>query len=412
MIKTSVLKKYAHLIATVGGNIKKGQEVMIFAELDCPEFVELLVTECYKAKASKVMVEWSHQPLTKIHTKYRTLKLLSKFEEWEKAKIQHRVDTLPVCIYLDSDDPDGLNGIDREKHQRATQERFKVIKPFRDAMDNKYQWCIAAVPGVKWAKKVFPHLRKEQAIEKLWRAILTASRVDPDGKDDPVENWKQHNENIAKLCDKLNALGIDTLEYKADNGTDLKVGLIPDALFMGGGETTLGGNFFNANIPSEEIFITPMRGKAEGIVYSTKPFSYRGELIENFSIRFENGKAVEVHAEKGEELLNRMINMDEGAAYLGECALVPYTSPINNTGILFYNTLFDENAACHLALGEGFANCIKDFEKYTLEECREKGINESMIHEDFMIGCKSLSIVGVCRDGSRVTIFKNGEWAI
>ena len=410
-MKASVLKKYARLIATVGGNIKKGQEVVITAELDCPEFVEMLVTECYKAKASKVTVEWTHQPLTKIHTRYRSLKVLSTLEEWEVKKLERKTEVLPVCIYLLSEDPDGLNGIDREKHQKGAQARYKIIKPLRDKMDSKYQWCIASVPGVKWAKKVFPGLRKEQAIEKLWRAILSASRVDPDGLDDPIENWTRHNEDIKARCDKLNSLGIESLEYSADNGTRLTVGLIPDALFMGGGETTLGGNFFNANIPSEEIFVTPMRGKAEGIVYSTKPFSYRGELIENFSIRFENGKAVEAHAEKGEELLNQMIGMDEGAAYLGECALVPYSSPINKSGILFYNTLFDENAACHLALGEGFANCLKDFEKYSLEECREKGINESMIHEDFMIGCESLSIVGVCRDGSRVQIFENGEWA-
>lgn len=411
MIKTSVLKKYAKLIATVGGNIKKGQEVVITAELDCPEFVELLVTECYKAKASKVTVEWTHQPITKINAKYRSLKVMSTVEEWEEKKLSHKVDTLPVCIYLLSEDPDGLNGIDREKYQKASQARYKIIKPYRDKMDNKYQWCIASVPGVKWAKKVFPELRKEQAVEKLWRAILTASRVDPDGGDDPIINWKEHNEDLQKRCDYLNSLGLTSLEYSADNGTKLTVGLIPDAMFMGGGETTLTGNFFNANIPSEEIFITPMKGKAEGIVYSTKPFSYRGELIEDFSIRFEGGKAVEVHARKNEKLLKTMIEMDEGAAYLGECALVPYSSPINKSGILFYNTLFDENAACHLALGEGFPNCIKNFENYTLAQCREKGINESMIHEDFMIGCDTLSIKGICADGSTVQIFRDGEWA-
>ena len=410
-MKTTVLKKYAKLIATVGANIKKGQEVIIAAELDCPKFVELLVAECYKAKASKVTVEWTHQPITKLNAKYRTLSVMSKIEDWEIKKLEHKVKTLPVCIYLLSEDPDGLNGIDREKYQKASQARYKIIKPFRDEMDNKYQWCIAAVPGVAWAKKIFPKLSKTQAVEKLWRAILTASRVDPDGGDDPIENWQQHNEDLQKRCDYLNSLGIETLEYKADNGTDFKVGLIEDAMFLGGGETTLLGNFFNANIPSEEIFITPMRGKAEGTVYSTKPLSYRGELIENFSIRFENGKAVEVHAEKNEELLKIMINMDEGSAYLGECALVPYSSPINKSGILFYNTLFDENAVCHLALGEGFPNCIKDFEKYTLDACRQKGINESMIHEDFMIGCDSLSIVAHLRSGEKVQIFRNGEWA-
>ncbi len=410
-MKVSVLKKYARLIATVGGNIKKGQEVIISAELDCPEFVELLVTECYKAKASKVTVEWTHQPITKINAKYRTLKVLSKVEDWEVKKLERKTEVLPVCIYLLSEDPDGLNGIDREKYQKAQQARYKIIKPFRDAMDNKYQWCIAAVPGVKWAKKIFPNLRKEQAIEALWRAILTASRVDPDGGDDPCENWARHNEELASRCEYLNSLGIESLEYTADNGTHLTVGLIPDAIFLGGGEDTLLGNFFNANIPSEEIFITPMRGKAEGIVYATKPLSYRGELIENFSVRFENGKAVEVHAEKNEELLKTMISMDEGAAYLGECALVPCSSPINKSNILFYNTLFDENAVCHLALGAGFTNCIRDYGIYTLDQLQAKGVNDSMIHEDFMIGCESLSITARLRSGETVEIFKNGEWA-
>ncbi len=410
-MKTSVLRKYARLIATVGGNIKKGQEVVIQAELDCPEFVELLVAECYKAKASKVVVEWTHQPITKLNAKYRSLKVLSKVEAWEEAKLKRKTEVLPVCIYLLSEDPDGLNGIDREKYQKASQARYKIIKPYRDEMDNKYQWCIAAVPGVKWAKKIFPHLRKEQAIEALWRAILTASRVDPDGNDDPIENWNNHNADLLDRCNYLNSLGLESLEYSADNGTKLTVGLIEDAAFLGGGEDTLLGNYFNANIPSEEIFISPMKGKAEGVVYSTKPLSYRGELIENFSVRFENGKAVEVHAEKNEALLKTMIEMDEGASYLGECALVPYSSPINKTGILFYNTLFDENAACHLALGAGFTNCIKNFENYTLEQLHAKGVNDSMIHEDFMIGCESLNIVGIKKDGERVQIFKDGEWA-
>lgn len=410
-MKKSVLKKYAELIVKVGINLKKKQEVIVQAELDCPEFVEMVVSECYKAGASKVNVEWSHQPVTKLHAKGRSLEVMSKVEEWEKAKLQHRVDVLPAMIYLLSEDPDGMKGINQEKYQKASQARYKVIKPYRDALDNKYQWCIAAVPGEKWAKKVFPGLSKSKAKEKLWEAILISSRVNPDGSDSPIENWKNHNLDLQKRCDYLNSLGIETLEYTSSNGTNLKVGLIEDALFMGGGETTLLGNFFNANIPSEEIFITPKRGQAEGIVYSTKPLSFRGELIENFYIKFENGRVTETHAEKNGELLKIMVGMDEGASYLGECALVPYSSPINKSGILFYNTLFDENAACHLALGEGFANCIKDFDKYTLEECRKKGINESIIHEDFMIGSEDLSIVAHTRDGSHVQIFRDGEWA-
>ena len=410
-MKKTVLRKYARLIARVGINVKKGQEVIVQAELDCPEFVTMGVDECYKAGAKKVMVEWSHQPITKLNIRHRSLSVMSKIEEWEIAKLKHRVDVLPAMIYLVSEDPDGLNGINRDKYQKASQARFKVVKPFRDAMDSRYQWCIAAVPGKAWAKKIFPDDRSNVAFEKLWKAILTASRVDPEGNDDPCENWRKHNETLKNRYDYLNSLGIEKLEYNASNGTHLTVGLLEDALFLGGGEYSLMGNFFNPNIPSEEIFITPKRGDAEGIVYSSKPLSFRNELIENFSIRFEGGKAVEVHAEKNEELLKQMISTDDGAAYLGECALVPYSSPINKSGILFYNTLFDENAVCHLALGAGFINCLKDYDKYTVEECHAKGINDSMIHEDFMIGTPDLSIIAHTRDGKQIPLFKDGEWA-
>lgn len=407
-MKKTILRKYAKLIARVGVKIRKGQDVVIQAELDQPEFVEMLTDECYKAGARKVTVEWSHQPLQKYHVRHRSLKSLSTLDDWEVAKLEHYADTLPCRIYLISEDPDGLCGINQEKNAKALQARYKVIKPIRDKMENKYQWCIAAVPGVKWAKKVFPGERASRAVELLWEAILKTSRVD----EDPEEAWRKHNEDLARRCEYLNSLGIESLEYKSSNGTDLKVGMIPDALFCGGGEYALGsGNYFNPNIPSEEVFTTPKRGEAEGIVYSTKPLSYRGELIEDFSIRFEGGRAVEVKAKRGEELLKQMISMDEGAAYLGECALVPYDSPIRNSGILFYNTLFDENAACHLALGMGFSNCLKDYEKYTLDECRAKGINDSQIHEDFMIGSEDLSITAHTRDGRDVPIFRDGNWA-
>ena len=407
-MKKTILRKYAKLIARVGVKIRKGQDVVIQAELDQPEFVEMLTDECYKAGARKVTVEWSHQPLQKYHVRHRSLKTLSTLDDWEVAKLEHYADTMPCRIYLISEDPDGLCGINQEKNAKALQARYKVIKPIRDKMENKYQWCIAAVPGVKWAKKVFPGERASRAVELLWEAILKTSRVD----EDPEEAWRKHNEDLARRCEYLNSLGIESLEYKSSNGTDFKVGMIPDALFCGGGEYALGsGNYFNPNIPSEEVFTTPKRGEAEGIVYSTKPLSYRGELIEDFSIRFEGGRAVEVKAKRGEELLKQMISMDEGASYLGECALVPYDSPIRNSGILFYNTLFDENAACHLALGMGFSNCLKDYEKYTLDECREKGINDSQIHEDFMIGSEDLSITAHTRDGRDVPIFRDGNWA-
>ena len=406
-MKKSVLREYARLIAGTGAGIVKGDEVIIRAELDQTEFVAVLVDECYKAGAKKVEVDFTYQPLTKLHVRHRSVKVLSTVEKWEIEKLELRAQRLPAMIYLLSEDPDGLRGINREKQAKGEQARYKVIKPFRDRMENRYKWCIAAVPGKKWAKKVFPKESVGKAVEKLWEAILYTSRADHD----PVLAWREHNADLASRCDYLNSKNIRTLVYKSSNGTDLRVGLIPEAQFLGGGEYTLSGEFFNPNIPSEEVFVTPKRGEAEGIVYSTKPLSYKGELIEDFYVRFEGGKAVEVCAKKNEELLKKLISMDEGAAYLGECALVPYDSPIRNSEILFYNTLFDENAACHLAFGEGFTNCIKDYDKYTVEECRKLGVNDSMVHEDFMIGSSDLDIVGICDDGTEIQVFKNGNWA-
>ena len=406
-MKQTVLRRYARLIARSGVNIQKGQDVIIACDLDQPKFVELLVDECYKAGARKVRVEFSYQPLQKLHIRHQSVTTLSRVEEWEKARYQHYVDTLPCEIYLDSEDPDGLRGINQEKQARANQKRYPVIKPYYDSMENKYQWCIAAVPGAAWAKKLFPELSRGQAIEKLWEAILFTSRV----TEDPIAAWEAHDADLRERCSYLNALGITELHYRGDNGTDLTVGMIPEAEFKGGCDTSLQGISFNANIPTEECFISPMRGKAEGIVYATKPLSYRGQLIENFWIRFEGGKAVEVKAEKNQALLEQMISMDEGAAYLGECALVPDDSPISESGLLFYNTLFDENAACHLALGMGFTDTIRDFEHKTLEECRALGVNDSMEHNDFMIGYEGLDIDALTRDGRTVPIFRRGRWA-
>ena len=407
-MKKTVLRQYARLIAQKGGNVQKGQDVLIFASLDQPEFVKMVAEECYNCGARMVRVEWDYQPMTKLTYKKATVTTLSKMEDFEVDKLKYRRDKLPVHIYIESEDPDGLRGINQAKMSKASQARFKIIKPYREAMENKYQWCIAAVPGEAWAKKVFPGEQKNRAMEKLWEAILYTSRADGD----PVAAWEAHNKDLASRCDYLNSLGIETLEYRSANGTDFRVGLLEDALFMGGSERAQGSGIeFNPNIPSEEVFTSPKKGVAEGLVVASKPLSYRGELIENFSIRFENGKAVEVHAERGEDLLREMIGMDEGAPYLGEVALVPYDSPIRNSGVLFYNTLFDENAACHLALGHGFTNVLKDYDKYTVKECYDKGITDSMIHVDFMIGTEDLTITAVTRNGKRVPIFENGNWA-
>ena len=406
-MKKTVLRKYAQLIAQTGVNVQPGQEVFIAADLDQPEFVKMLVEECYKRRAKKVVVDWSYQPLQKLHYRYRTLTTLSKLDNYEEARWQHYVDTIPCRIYLLSEDPDGLKGINQEKMAKAQQRTYPTIRKYRDQIENKYQWCIAAVPGAAWARKLFPGLRTSQAMEKLWEAILATSRVD----DDPIAAWNAHNADLQARCDHLNSLGIASLEYHASNGTNLTVGMIPEAQFCGGGEYTIGGSYFNPNLPTEECFISPKRGEAEGIVYSSKPLSYQGQLIEDFSIRFERGRAVEAHARTNEALLQKLIAMDEGSAYLGECALVPYDSPINQTGILFYNTLFDENACCHLALGMGFIDTIRDYPNRTLEEMRALGVNDSMIHEDFMIGTPDLAITAHCRDGRTVPVFRDGTWA-
>lgn len=407
-MKKSILKEYASLLVRKGINVQPGQEVIIFAGLDQPEFVKLCVEEAYKCKAKLVKIEWSYQPTDKLVINKSPLKVLCEFTDLEKAKWQHRVDELPCLLYLESDDPDGLKGLNQEKATKSRAAKYKYIKEFRDKIENKYQWCIAGVPGAGWAKKIFPHLSKRSAIEALWEAILKTSRVDGNA----IENWNKHNEDLRKRCAYLNSLHIKTLHYSAKNGTDFTVGMHDEALWCGGEEIALGSGIdFNPNIPSEECFTSPRKGIAEGIVYSAKPLSYNGEIIDKFSIRFHEGKAVEWHAEKNEDLLGKMLTIDEGASYLGECALIPFDSPIQNTGILFFNTLYDENASCHLAIGHGFTNCIKDYEKFTQEELVNKGINDSITHVDFMIGTEDMNIVGTTEDGKEIAIFRDGNWA-
>lgn len=402
-----MLNAYAALIASRGVNVRPGQDVIIEAELDQPAFVEAVAEACYKLGARTVRVDWQHQPLQRLHALYRSAEALGEVRPWEEARLADMAETLPCRIYLLSEDPDGLKGVDAAKVAAAAQHKRRVAKPYRDKMENRYQWCIAAVPGAAWAKKLFPDLDETAAVEKLWDAILTASRA----TDDPQAAWDAHNKDLAARCDYLNSLSIRSLHYTASNGTDLRVGMMQEGRFHGGADKTLSGVVFNPNIPSEEVYISPKRGEAEGVVCSSMPLSYQGQLIDRFTLRFEKGRVVEARAEENEALLQEMVAMDEGASYLGECALVPYTSPIRQTGILFYNTLFDENAACHLALGAGFCDTVANFENRTLEECRALGVNDSILHEDFMIGTADLSIDAETFEGRTVPIFRNGVWA-
>ncbi len=409
-MEQKILRGYARLIARSGVNIVPGQEVTIASPVEQTDFVEMLVEECYLAGAGEVRVDWMFQPLTKLHYQYQSLENLSRVKKWQEEKYRYIAEARPARIHLTAEDPDGLSGIDQAKYAQAQQAVYKVLRPYRKAMENSAQWCVAAMPGLKWARKVFPGLPDEEAVEKLWAAILHCSRADGP---DPVAAWVEHSANIHRRCQWLNSLQLRRLNYKsAATGTDFTVGLIPDMLFCGGAErAAIQGVDYNPNIPSEEVFTTPRMGEAEGVVFSTRPLSYRGVLIDDFSIRFENGRVREVHAGRNEEALRLMTQMDEGAGMLGECALVPWQSPIRESGVLFYNTLFDENAACHLALGRGYSSCMKDFEKYSEKDFAALGVNDSMIHEDFMIGSEDLDITGVTAEGKEIPIFRNGGWA-
>lgn len=408
-MKKTVLKGYARLIARTGAAVQKGQPVIIVAGLEQPEFIELLAAECYRAGASEVEVDWRHQPLTRLAVRYKSAKKLGEVKAWEEEKQRWQTEALPARIVVLSEDPDGLAGIDQAKYAAGMQARYQKLRPYIDARENREQWCIAAVPGEKWAKKAFPELPKGRAVERLWEAILSCSRA---LEGDPLENWRLHDLDIKARAEALNAMGLTALEYRDPNGTELRVGLIPEALFLGGAERCpVNGVEYNPNIPSEELFVTPRAGDAEGVVHATRPLAVQGVLIEDFWLRFEGGRVVELHAEKNEDALRTLVGMDEGAAMLGECALVPYESPIRESGILFYNTLFDENAACHLALGRGYSSNIRDYEKYSLDELRAMGVNDSMVHEDFMIGSAELDITGLTASGERLPIFRSGGWA-
>lgn len=407
-MKEELIEKYAELIVKVGANVQKGQYVVIRTGVFEEDFASIVARKCYEAGAKRVIVQWQSSKLDQVDYIYGQEDDLKHVFPFEEQTAKFMSDELPVLIWLNGDDPDGLKGVDATKVAKIRRARYLVTGKYREASENHHSWCIAGVPSLPWARKVFPGMADDEAIEKLWEAILTTSRcIDGNG----IENWKRHDEDLKSRCNYLNSLNLRKLRYHSGNGTDFTVGLIPGVRFAGGSEKTMEGQVYSPNIPSEECFTSPMKGEAEGIVYSSKPLSYQGQLIEDFSVRFHEGKAVEVKARVGEDALRSILTLDKGSAYFGECALVPYHSPINETGILFFNTLYDENAACHLALGTGFPELYPDFEKYTDDEIRSFGINKSQSHVDFMIGTKDMEIVGITLDGREVMIFKDGDWA-
>ena len=409
-MKKSTIKKYARLIVRVGANVQKGQSVVISCAVDQADFCALVVDECYRAGAKYVTVNWSCDKVTRLNYRNESIRTLSTVLPWQEEKIKWMSEELPCRIHIVSEDPDGLKGINPAKMQKVSVNKYKVTKKYSEAMESKHQWTIAAVPGEAWAKKVFPGLRKSQAIEKLWQAILESVYVTDDN--DPIEVWDKVNSDFKSRCEKLNEDRFEYLHYTSSNGTDFKCWLMPQSKWCGGGETDLSGHFFNPNMPTIEVFTTPMKGKAEGKVVSTKPLSYRGQLIENFSITFKDGKAVSCEAEKGKEVLEKIISSDEGSCMIGELALVEQDSPISNQNILYYETLFDENASCHIALGRGYRECVEGYDDMTPEQLSKLGVNESMVHVDFMVGSADMSIVGHTFDGRDIQIFKDGNFVI
>ena len=406
----NLLQKYAELIVRTGANVQRGQVVQLTVSVEQHRFAALIMEECYKAGAKKVNVEWTYDLQSRLNFLYAQEDTLAAVLPWEEEKLKQMVADLPVRIYIASEDPDAMNGVDPQKLSAVMQRRSAVIKPYRNAIDGRHQWCIAAYPSVKWAKKCFPQDGDDEAVDKLWNAILKTVRVREDG--DPVAAWKAHTDFIERKAAWLNAQGFASLRYHSANGTDFTVELIPGARWEGAGVTnSVNGAFYIPNMPTEEIFTSPIAGKCEGTLVAVKPLSWNSQLIEDFSITFEKGRAVACRAAKGQELLERMIRMDEGAAKLGEVALVPKESPVNQCGFLFYETLFDENACCHCALGMGFKEVLPGGDDMTVKQAQQMGINDSIIHVDFMVGADDLSIDGVKPDGTAVPIFRNGTWA-
>lgn len=408
-MKKSIMKKYAQAVVKVGANVQKGQYVYIYANIRQAEFVTALTEQCYKAKARFVKVEWSCDEISKLT--YKNVKYDTYIEniKMNESRLKDMTQLLPVRIHTADEDPDGMKGIDLSESLKARRDMYMQMKKYYDEMDNKYQWVICAMPSLAWAKKVFPNDKPKVAYKKLEEAILKTTRID----EKALQNWEEHTVNLQVKAKILNDLNLDYLEYKSSNGTNLKIKLMPNHFWLSAKENTLNTNVeFTANMPTEEVFTMPTFDGVDGVVVSTKPLSLRGKLVEDFKVYFENGKAIKVEAKSGQEVLEQMLNEDEFSAHLGEVALVPYDSPINQSKILFYNTLFDENASCHLAFGAAFKNNIKDYEKLTDEDFKKMNFNESMNHVDFMVGSKDLDIVGTKFDGTKVQIFKNGNWAI
>ena len=404
----SFLIKYASLAVNIGVNIQKDNILVISSPIETAEFARLITEEAYKSGAKDVIVHYGDQKLTKIKLENSSLETISNIPEWQAESYNYYARQEACFISISASDPDGLKGVPVEKIGASQKARTSALKEYFDnSMSNKCRWCVLSVPTLSWAKKVFPKVSDDEAMESLWDVIFKTVRVDTEN---PVNAWKKHNAYLEEKIKFMNNNNFKSVHLKSANGTDLNIELPEGHIWAGGSEGDVNGIPFNANIPTEEVFTLPKKTGVNGIVYSSKPLSYGGNLIDNFSITFKDGKAIDFTAETGYDVLKQMLESDEGAKYLGEVAFVPYNSPISNSKLIFFNTLFDENAACHLAFGRAYESCVKDADKYSEEELEKIGVNNSVIHVDFMIGTSDLEITGINKNGETVQIFSNGNW--
>lgn len=413
--KISMIEKYADLIVTTGINLQKGQPVILRGPLGASEFMRLVLRKCYQNGASYVHIEYIDSLAEKEKYLHGGEQAVSYFPQWKADGYEEMCRNNACFIRISGDDPDVFSDVPAEIIGLANKVNSQGMKKVNKyTMNSELSWVVAAAPTEEWARKVFPGLSCEEAVSELWGRILIASRVD---RDDPEKAWHDHNESLRSKTEYLNSMQFASLHYRSagngiTKGTDLTIKLPENHIWSGGAEKNASGIYFNANMPTEEVFTAPQKYGINGYVSSSLPFNCNGNLVENFVLYFENGKVVDMTAEKGLDTLRELLATDEGASYIGEVALVPHDSPISNTNTIFFNTLFDENASCHLAFGEAYPSCIKGGELMTEEELEKNGLNTSLIHNDFMIGFPDMDITAVTRSGETVQIFKNGNWAI
>lgn len=403
------LSNYAKLVVEVGINVQKGQPVVIRTPIEGVEFAREMTKWAYEAGAKRVYVEFSDEQIGKMTYEYASEETLGEFPAWETAKYEGLVEQNAAFISISASNPDLLKDIPASKIATVQRASGKGLIKFRKATSNSENcWCVVSIPTAAWSKKVFPDCKtSEEANQKLWEKIFIATRMD---EADPVVAWKAHTELLAEKCKFLNEKKIKSLHYVAP-GTDLHVELPKGHKWEGGGEYSTKGTYFVANMPTEEVFTMPYKYGVNGTLKATKPLVFGGNLIDDFSFEFKDGKIVAFEARQGKEILQKLIETDEGASYLGEVAIVPNSSPVSQTGTLFYNTLFDENASCHFAIGSSYPTNIEGGVKMNDEELEAHGANTSITHNDFMVGSDKLSIEAITESGEQFYILKNGEWA-